>query len=123
MTFFSDEAWFHLQGYINMKKKNCYWSLQNPQLTHETPLHPVKVGVWCALSARRTVGPVFFKETINCDRSFWGILFGVNRRRKTLWLNSARLSYCPHCTYVYAGFVQYRWGQNHQQCYLASIFT
>jgi hypothetical protein len=28
----------------------------------------VKVGVWCALSARRIVGPVFFNENINCDR-------------------------------------------------------
>jgi hypothetical protein len=28
-----------------------------------------------------------------------------NRRSKTLWLVSARLGYCPHCTYVYAGFV------------------
>jgi hypothetical protein len=28
-------------------------------------------------------------------------------RRKILWLISARLSYCPHCTYSYAGFV--RW--------------
>jgi hypothetical protein len=29
----------------------------------------VKVGVWCAVSARRIVGPVmFFNETINCER-------------------------------------------------------
>jgi hypothetical protein len=28
----------------------------------------MKVGVWCAVSARRIVGPVFFKETINCGR-------------------------------------------------------
>jgi hypothetical protein len=28
----------------------------------------VKVGVWCALSARRIVGPVLFNETINCER-------------------------------------------------------
>jgi hypothetical protein len=25
----------------------------------------VKVGVWCAVSARRIVGPVFLKEKIN----------------------------------------------------------
>jgi hypothetical protein len=31
-------------------------------------LHPVKVGVWCAVSARRIFGPMFFKETINCER-------------------------------------------------------
>jgi hypothetical protein len=28
----------------------------------------VKVGVWCATSARRIIGPVLFKETINCER-------------------------------------------------------
>jgi hypothetical protein len=28
----------------------------------------VKVGVWCALNARRIVGPVFFNETINSER-------------------------------------------------------
>jgi hypothetical protein len=59
LTFFSYEAWFHLQGYINMKN-NHYWSSQNPRVTHEVLLHSVKVGVWCALSARRIVRPVFF---------------------------------------------------------------
>jgi hypothetical protein len=32
LTLFSDEAWFHLQGYINTQN-NSYWSSQNPQLT------------------------------------------------------------------------------------------
>jgi hypothetical protein len=27
--------------------------------------HPVKVGVWCAVNARRIVGPMFFNEKIN----------------------------------------------------------
>jgi hypothetical protein len=42
MSFFSDEEWFHLQGYINTQN-NSYWNSQNPHLTHEAPLHPVKV--------------------------------------------------------------------------------
>jgi hypothetical protein len=63
LTFFSDGACFHLQGYINTQN-NCYWSSQNPHLTHEVPLHPVKV----AVSARRIVIPVSFNETINCER-------------------------------------------------------
>jgi hypothetical protein len=58
LTFFSDEAWFHLQQYINTQN-NRYWSSQNPHLTHEVPRHPVKVGVWCAVSARRFAVPVF----------------------------------------------------------------
>jgi hypothetical protein len=66
LTLFSDEARFHLQGYINVQN-NRYRSSQNPHPTHEVPLHPVKVGVWRALCAR-IVGPVFFNETINCDK-------------------------------------------------------
>jgi hypothetical protein len=57
LAFFSDEEWFHFQGYIN-KQNNRYWSSQNPHLSHEVPLHPVTFGVWGALSAR-SVGPVF----------------------------------------------------------------
>jgi hypothetical protein len=67
LTFFSDEEWFHLQGYKNTQN-NRYWSSQNPNLTHEVPLHPVKVGVWCAASARRIVVLAFFKETITCEK-------------------------------------------------------
>jgi hypothetical protein len=44
LTFFSDEAWFHMQGYINTQN-NRYWSSENSLITHEVPLHPVKVGV------------------------------------------------------------------------------
>jgi hypothetical protein len=56
-----------LQGYINTEN-NRYWNSQNPHLSHEDPLHPVKVGVWGAVSARRIVEPVFFNKTINCER-------------------------------------------------------
>jgi hypothetical protein len=31
-------------------------------------LHPVKVGVWIAVSRRRLIGPIFFHETINAIR-------------------------------------------------------
>ncbi|GFU70307.1 hypothetical protein TNCV_2106461 [Trichonephila clavipes] len=47
---FSDEAPFWLNGYIN--KQNCLiWSEANPQVYVETPLHPEKLTVWCALWA------------------------------------------------------------------------
>ncbi|GFT83926.1 hypothetical protein TNCV_2020081 [Trichonephila clavipes] len=42
---FSDEAHFWLNGYINI------WSEANPQVYVETPLHPEKLTVWCALWA------------------------------------------------------------------------
>jgi hypothetical protein len=47
---------------------NRYWSSQDPHLTHEVLLHPVKAGVWCAASTSTIVGPVFFNETINRER-------------------------------------------------------
>ncbi|GFX58141.1 hypothetical protein TNCV_4048991 [Trichonephila clavipes] len=47
---FGDEAHFWLNGYVN--KQNCrIWSEANPQVYAETPLHPEKLTVWCALWA------------------------------------------------------------------------
>ncbi|GFU22973.1 hypothetical protein TNCV_3946481 [Trichonephila clavipes] len=46
----NDEAHFWLNGYLN--KQNCrIWSEANPQVHVETPLHPEKLTVWCALWA------------------------------------------------------------------------
>ncbi|GFY17008.1 disks large homolog 1 [Trichonephila clavipes] len=70
---FSDEAYFWLNGYVN--KQNCrIWSEANPQVYVETPLHPEKLTVWCALWAGGIIGPYFFKNdeghnvTVNGDR-------------------------------------------------------
>ncbi|GFS79797.1 hypothetical protein TNCV_749921 [Trichonephila clavipes] len=47
---FSDEAHFWLNDYVN--EQNCrIWSEANPQVYVETPLHPEKLTVWCALWA------------------------------------------------------------------------
>ncbi|GFV30851.1 transposable element Tcb2 transposase [Trichonephila clavipes] len=68
-----DEAHFWLNGYVN--KQNCHiWSEANPQVYVETPLHPEKLTVWCALWAGGIIGPYFFKSdeghnvTVNGDR-------------------------------------------------------
>ncbi|GFY35421.1 hypothetical protein TNCV_195141 [Trichonephila clavipes] len=46
----NDEAHFSFNGYVN--KQNCrIWSEANPQVYVETPLHPEKLTVWCALWA------------------------------------------------------------------------
>jgi hypothetical protein len=70
---FSDEAHFWLNGYVN--KQNCrIWSEENPEAFVETPLHPLKVTVWCALWAGGVIGPYFFKDgtgqnvTVNGER-------------------------------------------------------
>ncbi|GFX23001.1 hypothetical protein TNCV_2087091 [Trichonephila clavipes] len=46
----SDEAHFWLNGYFN-KQNYRIWSEANPQVSAETPLHPEKLTVWCALWA------------------------------------------------------------------------
>ncbi|GFV18831.1 putative DD41D transposase [Trichonephila clavipes] len=49
-NLFSDEAHFWLNGYVS--KQNCrIWSEANPQVYVETPYHPEKLTVWCALWA------------------------------------------------------------------------
>ncbi|GFX13791.1 uncharacterized protein TNCV_1718991 [Trichonephila clavipes] len=70
---FSDEVHFWLNGYVN--KQNCrIWSEANPQVYVETPLHPEKLTVWCALWAGGIIGPYFFKNdeghnvTVNGDQ-------------------------------------------------------
>ncbi|GFS68293.1 hypothetical protein TNCV_5028901 [Trichonephila clavipes] len=50
IIFKIDEVHFWLNGYVN--KQNCrIWSEANPQVYVETPLHPEKLTVWCALWA------------------------------------------------------------------------
>ncbi|GFX04816.1 putative transposable element [Trichonephila clavipes] len=57
------------------QQKNCrIWSEANPQVYVETPLHPEKLTVWCALWAGGIIGPYFFKNdeghkvTVNGDQ-------------------------------------------------------
>ncbi|GFX87477.1 uncharacterized protein TNCV_1330121 [Trichonephila clavipes] len=51
-----------------------YGTEANPQVYVETPLHPEKLTVWCALWAGGIIGPYFFKNdeghnvTVNGDR-------------------------------------------------------
>ncbi|GFU88029.1 putative transposable element [Trichonephila clavipes] len=69
---FSDEAHFWLNGYVN--KQNCrIWSEANPQVYVETPLHPEKLTVWCALWAGGIIGSYLKNDeghnvTVNGDR-------------------------------------------------------
>ncbi|GFT21718.1 transposable element Tc3 transposase [Trichonephila clavipes] len=72
MIQISDEAHFWLNGYVN--KQNCrIWSEANPQAYVETPLHPGKLTVWCALWAGGIIGPYFKNDeghnvTVNGNR-------------------------------------------------------
>jgi hypothetical protein len=54
----SDEAYFYLDGAVN--NHNCrIWSDSDPYIIIQQPLYPLKLLVWCAVSATRVYGPFF----------------------------------------------------------------
>ncbi|GFX73722.1 hypothetical protein TNCV_4290381 [Trichonephila clavipes] len=63
-----------LVEWLRQQTKLSLWSEANPQVYVETPLHPEKLTVWCALWAGGIIGPYFFKideghnVTVNGDR-------------------------------------------------------
>jgi len=69
----SDEAHFHLTGYVN-KQNYRYWADSNPKEVHEHPLHSSKVTVWCAVSSHGVIRPYFLENedritiTVTSDR-------------------------------------------------------
>lgn len=70
---FSDEAHFHLQGFVN--KQNCrIWGAENPRTIVEKNLYPQRVTVWCGIWAGGVIGPYFFENeegatvTVNAER-------------------------------------------------------
>lgn len=64
LYFMSDEAWFNLSGHVNSQNTR-YWSVENPHMISQQPLHDEKIGVWCAMSATRIIGPIFFNTNVN----------------------------------------------------------
>ena len=52
--------------YVNFPNTR-YWSSENLYVIHETSLHDLKIGVWCAVSGTKIVGPIFFESTVNTD--------------------------------------------------------
>jgi len=67
ITWYSDEAWFHLSGYVKSQNTRI-WTTEHPHEFHEVPLHSEKTGVWFAISSYRIIGPIFFHETLNAAR-------------------------------------------------------
>lgn len=114
--FMSDEAHFDLNGNVN--KQNCrIWNESNPEMLHETELHPERVTVWCAVSSRCIVGPYFFEEngvtvTVNGDRYLKMLkeFFLPRTAPKTYTIQqrlvSARWSNCTYSQTSYGGAKQ-----------------
>jgi hypothetical protein len=64
LLFITNEAYFHLSGYVNARNTRI-WNDKYPHSVHQIPLHDTKIGVWCAVSARQIIGPIFYHETVN----------------------------------------------------------
>jgi hypothetical protein len=59
--FMTDEAHFHLSGFVN--KQNFHdWSNVNPQQLHQKPLHSTRVTVWYGILSFGITGPYFFED-------------------------------------------------------------
>lgn len=69
-TPFSDEVYFHINGFVN--HQNChYWDSENPKIKHQKPMHSPKVTVWVEISARGIIVHFFalLKKVFNNFRS------------------------------------------------------
>lgn len=65
--WFSDEAHFWLTGYVN-KQNYRFWANENPRVFETTSMKPQRITVWCAISEKGIIGPVFLDQTINGER-------------------------------------------------------
>jgi inhibitor of nuclear factor kappa-B kinase subunit alpha len=63
-VLWTDEAYVHLNGYINTK--NCIiWGTEKPSNKVQKPLHPQKVLVWCGFTADFILTPFFIDGNLN----------------------------------------------------------
>lgn len=66
LIFFSDEATFHISGYVH--KQNCrIWATEKPTEVYEYEDNTDKVNVWCAMSSDCIIGPYFFDQNVNAN--------------------------------------------------------
>jgi len=57
----SDEAHFHLNGFVN--KQNCrIWASENPRCVLQRQTYPLRCTVWCGVTSARIIGPYFFEN-------------------------------------------------------------
>jgi hypothetical protein len=79
-TWFSDEAYFNLDGTVNEQKLR-FWGMEPPEDFHGKNSHRGKVTIWITISSHGLIGPVLLmKQTLSdiciCSRTtacciFW----------------------------------------------------
>ncbi|GFU15983.1 t-complex protein 1 subunit delta [Nephila pilipes] len=62
--WFSDEAYFTLDGHLN-KQNYRYWGRERLEITVVRSVHPKKFLVWCAISSHGVFGPIFIDGTLS----------------------------------------------------------
>ncbi|GFT24604.1 t-complex protein 1 subunit delta [Nephila pilipes] len=71
--WFSDEAYFTLDGHLN-KQNYRYWGRERLEITVVRSLHPKKFLVWCAISSHGVFGPIFIDGTLSAaNYSSWKV--------------------------------------------------
>ncbi|GBM16147.1 hypothetical protein AVEN_163161-1 [Araneus ventricosus] len=70
--WFSDEAYFNLDGFVN-KQSWSIWGTENPHVAVPSSLYSLKVMVWVAISSKGIIGPFFREQAINSEK-YLGIM-------------------------------------------------
>lgn len=65
--WFSDEAHFHLSGYVN-KQNWRHWGTENPYISIVTQAYPQRLTVWCAMNSSTIIGPVFIEGNVTSHK-------------------------------------------------------
>ena len=60
-VWFSDEAYFELDGCVNTQSCRI-WAAELPDVVMEKPLHSQQFTAWCAISAKGIIGPFWFQQ-------------------------------------------------------------
>ena len=66
-TWFTDEAYFHVNGVVNEQNVR-FWARELPHTLHEKENYGAKVKVWTAIPTRGIIGPFFFHDTVTKER-------------------------------------------------------
>jgi hypothetical protein len=121
LILFSIKVSVHLREYV-ISQNNWYRSTENHMSIKEVPLHDVVVDVWCAMTANRITGPVFFllRSQIQTHmlHTVWHHLRTPGPSTKKT-LCSARHCNSSYCKF-YALFINCFWWQNNKYGIVAS---
>ena len=109
LTWFTDEAWFHLSEYINSQNTRI-WAETNPYTLQAEPLYAQKIGVWCAVSHRHIISPIYHENTVNSEEYIRIFTDFVNQ------LTDGELThgYFQHVTCKHEGNRKLFWSFGHQ---------